>query len=480
MLRREDILALYEQGPEAVVAAILALQEQLDRQARQIARLEERLGLDSHNSSKPPSSDLPGSPGKKSRAERRAEKRATPKKRSGGGSTLKRVETPDEVVVHSPDACMGCGKDISDLEASTGTASRQVFDIEPIRLRVVEHQLGTRLCGCGTENTGEYPSQIKAPTQYGENILALALLLMSGHHLPLGRTAEIIKELSGLAPSEATLLSAVERLDAAIDEPIEATITGLLGAHQLFVDETGMNVKGEQWWLHVAATEKLTHLAIDRHRGQRAIEEIGILPLYDGYLMHDYWSGYNVAEGALHCYCTAHLLRELVRCCERTQISSRSRRFASELITIFTEAIAARRTALLAGVTSVEAGVIASLRRRYAWWVNRGLKIFGAAASGQNTHEHRLLRRLQRDREEILGFLEDVRLEPTNNIAERSFRFAKLRQKTSGCFRSERMAGIYARVQSYLLTARKQGSTLYAAIRGALCGEPFMPVVEGT
>lgn len=480
MLTRETILALYESdGIEAVVTAVVETQSQLLERNRRleerVAVLEERLGLDSRNSSKPPSSDPPGT----NRAERRRQKQATKKKRSGnGGATLRRIENPGKVVVHAPSTCACCGRDLSRRAVEETGAARQVFDIEPVTVTVVEHRTAARRCRCGATTTARFAEQVTAPAQYGPNLLSLGLLLMSGHHLPVRRTCSIIEELSGLRPSEATLLSAVERLDAAIDAPFETIIGGLLDAHQLFVDETGMNVDGKLWWLHIIATRKLTLLAIDRHRGREAIEAIGLLTEYDGYLMHDYWASYTVAERALHGYCCAHLLRELVRCSERS--SDGTHRFAEELMYVLIEAIAARRRAVEAKASAVDAATVDSLRRRYSLWVTRGLALFGPSASGPNTHEHRLLRRLRDDRDEILAFLLDVSLEPTNNIAERGFRFAKIREKISGCFRSETMAHTYARVQSYLLTARKQGATLYEAIRGALTGEPFMPATAGT
>ena len=58
------------------------------------------------------------------------------------------------------------------------------------------------------------------------------------------------------------------------------------------VDETGMSVEGELWWLHVANTELLTYYRAHRKRGRQALADIGILPEYGGVAVHDHWQSY--------------------------------------------------------------------------------------------------------------------------------------------------------------------------------------------
>ena len=88
--------------------------------------------------------------------------------------------------------------------------------------------------------------------------------------------------------------------------------------------------------------------------------------------------------------------------------------------------------------------------------------------------EFNLLRRLQRHASEILTFLLDVTLDPTNNQAERDIRMVKLHDKISGCFRSCDTARVWAVCRSYIATARKQRYTFLNAIRAALLGHPLL------
>ncbi len=65
MLTREEILSIYDAGPEAVISVIQRLETIIEEQAIRIAELEERVRVlesrltqNSRNSSKPPSTDF--------------------------------------------------------------------------------------------------------------------------------------------------------------------------------------------------------------------------------------------------------------------------------------------------------------------------------------------------------------------------------------------------------------------------------------
>jgi transposase len=93
-----------------------------------VAELERRLGLNSSNSGKPPSSDGLHKP-----PARVSSLREQSGKKPGGqpghpGKTLRRTATPDATVDHFPPSCAGCGAALSEAMA-TGHSARQVFDL---------------------------------------------------------------------------------------------------------------------------------------------------------------------------------------------------------------------------------------------------------------------------------------------------------------------------------------------------------------
>ncbi|WP_091192037.1 DUF6444 domain-containing protein [Micromonospora narathiwatensis] len=112
------------------------------------ADLRARLGQDSSNSSRPPSSDGLVKPTPKSLRER-------PGGQPGHeGRTLRQVADPHERVEHEPAGCGGCGAGLAGAPV-TGVAVRQVFDLPDIGVRVVEHRIVSRRCGCGRVRIGQ-------------------------------------------------------------------------------------------------------------------------------------------------------------------------------------------------------------------------------------------------------------------------------------------------------------------------------------
>ncbi len=101
-----------------------------------IAELERRLGLNSSNSSKPPSSDGPRKPP--------SSLRPKGNKPSGGqkghkGHTLTQVPDPDQVIHHKIENCAVCQASLQETQA-TSIIKRQVFDIPVPQIEITEHQ----------------------------------------------------------------------------------------------------------------------------------------------------------------------------------------------------------------------------------------------------------------------------------------------------------------------------------------------------
>ena len=111
------------------------------------------------------------------------------------GRTLRRVEVPDEVIVHALGSCAGCGTSLA-TAAVVSIEARQVFDPPVIRLLVAEHRIERRhFAGCGTVTMAGPPRGVGAPTRYGHGVRAVANYLVGAQHLPYERTAGVLADL---------------------------------------------------------------------------------------------------------------------------------------------------------------------------------------------------------------------------------------------------------------------------------------------
>ena len=161
---------------------------------QRISDLEVRLNRNSSNSSVPPSSEGLSKPPVGNRADRRSKRRNPGKQPGAEGKHLAQVENPDEVIVHRPDKCLSCGKDLSNGEV-VDIEARQVFELPKMAAHVIEHQLVRVACKCGSNTKASPPPEATAPTCYGPSIRALATYLSVYQHVPYDRICEIFADV---------------------------------------------------------------------------------------------------------------------------------------------------------------------------------------------------------------------------------------------------------------------------------------------
>jgi transposase len=423
-----------------------------DLQAR-IAELERRLGLDSSNSGKPPSSDGLRKPA-------RVMSLREPSGKSGGGQkghpgeTLRQVKTPDAVVDHYPKACAGCGAALTAAMA-TSHAARQVFDLPaPAPMLVTEHRAHVCSCAqCGTPTQAAFPEGVGAPVQYGRRICAMVVYLLHGHFLPEDRLAELMCDLFGVSLVPATIARMSRCCAHRLQSVIDAVREGVNRAKVKHLDETGFRLGGKTQWLHIASSVLLTFYRVCAKRGSLLEGVVGIA-------VHDHWKPYYTMKGVLHALCNAHHLRELKALIEIDQED-----WARKMQILLRRACHAANLARERGLP-LKPRLVARIERRYDAIVAQGLAFHQAQPALRRAQRrgwkprrigHNLLLRLDQRRGDVLRFLHDPNVPFTNNEAERDARMMKLRQKISGGFRAQTSADDFAVIRSVLSTAKKQG-----------------------
>jgi transposase len=455
---------------EELLALIEAQARTIEELRAEVGELKRRLGRNSRNSSQPPSTDGPAvSP---SRAARRHGARRPGKQPGAGGSALFQTSDPDEVIDHVPQACGGCGSDLTGA-AALGVVRRQVHDIPTITPVVVEHRLHRRRCGCGTTTTAAPPAGVGAAAVYGPNLRALAVYLLVFQHIPVARAQALIADLTGAHPSTGWISSQLVAVADVLVDVEKLIKTLIVLAHVIHVDETTSNINGVRWWLHVACTDTLTAYHLHPSRGRAAVTEFDVLPAFRGTVVHDALSVYDAYPGARHALCGAHISRELVAAGEADPDQTWPAQALRALHGLNTAAHHARDQQLPAIPPETAQPLLDSWR--HALLV--GLAEHRRAPGRRQSKTRNLLERLRDRDHQVLLFARDLSVPFTNNQAERDVRPTKTQMKISGCHRSDTTAKAWLRVRGYISTVRKHGDNILDALRDAITGNPWKPPV---
>jgi transposase/uncharacterized coiled-coil protein SlyX len=469
-LSREELLAVLTAQAAVIEKQDTRLAEQtarIEELTAQVAELTRQLGRNSGNSSMPPSADRFAKP----KRDRRKPSARKPGKQPGApGSTLELVEDdPDGVVDHVPTECTGCGGDLADAEPA-GTVRRQVRDVPPVKVKVIEHRMHKRACGCGTVTSAAAPAGVDGPVCYGPNLRTLAVYLVVFQHVPVERAAQLIADLTGATVSTGWVSAQVARTAAALVE-VEALIKTLLtAAVVLGADETTINIAGSKQWLHVARTELLTAFHLHHSRSRKAVNDFGVLPGYVGTLVRDALSVYDIYP-ATHALCGAHLIRDLTAAAE----AHPDQIWPAQARTALSDLADAAGTAREQGPTAIPDQIAAEPLRLFRHAVLVGLAQHRRADGRKQTKTRNLLERLRDRQAEILRFATDPTVPFTNNGSERDLRPVKTQIKISGCHRSTTGAQAWLRIRGYISTVRKHRLDVYTALHDAVTGNPWRP-----
>lgn len=428
-----------------------------------------RLGLNSKNSSKPPSSD----PNRK-----KEKKTGTGKKRGGqkghAGKTLEKISDPDEIkeipIDRSSLPDKGAGQ-----YTEGGYETRQVFDIE-ILTKVTEYRAQILFNEKGERFVAPFPEGVRGPAQYGNSVKAHAVYLSQHQLLPYNRVEEYFADQMGLPLNAGSIHNFNRKAYEHLGDFEEFLKKQLIVSKILNADETGININGKRAWLHGCGNSMWTYFFPHEKRGKEAMDKMGVLPSYRNVLCHDHWKSYYRYTDIIHALCNAHHLRELEAAHELD-----GQQWAKEMKILLIEMKRATETAG-GELTKKESKL---WRGKYETLIKKAEeecpppKPPPEPLQGEKKKRGRLkrsksrnlLERLRDFEDDTLRFMENKEVPFTNNLGERDIRMTKVHQKISGCFRSEEGAKMFCRIRSYLSSARKQGYTASYALESLFAGK---------
>lgn len=466
-----------------LVVLVVELSNRVDALVAENQRLRAEAAKNSGNSSKPSSRD-PAAERKRQAEERQAKKAraAGGKQRRAGkqpgtkGTTLEMTNAPDEVVVHAPESCSGCGAGLGDAEV-TAVSRRQVIDIPVPSPITTEHRAQTRRCGCcGDTTTASFPEAVRAPVSYGPRVRAIVVYLLARQHIPVQRTAEAMTDLFGVKIATGTVDAIYNDASRRLVGFVAALVAWLRTLPVLHADETTDRIGTVNCWMHVVSTGLYTLVHASATRGAKAIAEAGVLVGYRGVIVHDRLALYWTLKKAKHGVCAAHLLRDLASVAAvATQTA-----WAAGLAALLVEVNVACDAARAAGHKALAPTRQRAFRSRYDALVAEGLAANPAPPAGRKRgalqrQSFNLVTAFETHRQAVLRFMYDLDVGATNNQAERDLRPVKLHRKISSCFRSQAGATRFANVRSYLSTTRKNDVGALDALTRLFNGDPWMP-----
>jgi len=454
--QREELLVLRQEKEQ--------MRQQLTALAAELASLRERMGRNSRNSSKPPSSDSQGfKPPLKRKGSGR--KRGGQPGHPGAGPELLPVERCKESHDHLPETCRRCGNPLSGVDPAPHR--HQVIDIPPIQAEVIEHRLHRLLCPrCSTSTCAELPRGVES-SHYGPRLSSLVGLLGSAFPLSIGKTSELLERLLGVSISGGAIVAIRARLAACLQEPTEEALREARLQPVVYMDETGAptgnadggNPDGRRGWLWVLMTPKLTVFSQGLSRSSAAAMEL-LGPTFGGIVVSDRFSAYNQLPLEQRQLCWAHIVRDLTAIAERPGASAEmGRRLLNLRQQLFEhwhrwKAGEINRKQLRQRVRPIRAEFEKTLRQVVELGHER--KEQSPWAQTVRTCQH-LLKRQQA----LWTFLDHDGVEPTNNGAERALRSAVIQRKISHGVQSKTGALCRIRLLTVCTSLRQQGRDLW-------------------
>jgi len=388
------------------------------------------------------------------------DRQSNKRKPTKGSTTNKQEKVYQRTIVVND--CVGCGADLSDHVPEDHERRTKIDIVYEKRTTHIDAEVKT-CSDCNTINKGRFPKEFQGPLQYGNGVKALVLNLIIVQMIALNRVQQMVFNMIGHMISEAVILKYAFQLYVALERWEQEETELILKQKVINTDETSLKVDKRKHWIHVCSSGDTVLKFLHPKRGSEAINDINIIPRFNGTIVHDCWASYLSYDNCRHGLCGSHILREL-------EFISQSNGYKwatnmKRLLKKTAKIVAKRKRKKL---TQKE---MLRLRAHYRNILTRGDSEMPIVPPKPKTQRgriaksdaHNLLERLRRNEVAVLLFAQLSYVPFTNNRAERDIRMSKVKQKVSGCFRTEKYAKVYCRVSSYLQTMAKSPKFFMAA-----------------
>lgn len=425
-----------------------ALALQVDRLHKQLALAQERLKLDSKNSSKAPSSD---GPARGSRAQRRTSqrKRGAQPGHKGSYRAMLDEDQVDQIIDCRPIEVCECGAAVQAL--ADEPVRHQVFDVPPVKAQVHEYRRYAGRCtGCGKAHRAALPAGVPSG-QIGPRALALVGTLGTHYHLTQFKIRDLLARLMGVDFSVGAISQAHGKVALALQEPLSQLAGYVEKAPVKHMDETRYPREGAGNWAWAVVTPKVVWYSLLPSRARYVATDL-VGKKFSGILVSDRFAVYDYVDAQQRQICWAHLLRDFTRISQRAGLAGR----------IGHGLLGAGYVLFRWRAQDKSAAQFDPLCRRVKRLLEQG------RTQTQCTRTANTCANLLKLWPALWTFLRDATVPPTNNDAERALRALVLKRKISGPTRSRRGDEFIARGFSAYETCRRQRRDLWNFMHDAV------------
>jgi transposase len=370
------------------------------------------------------------------------------------GSSRPRPTRIDHIqAIPAGDTCPDCGTAFS---GKGTTRERVVEDIVLVRPTVsTKYVIERRWCPkCRTYHEDAVTAALPRH-RLGLHVLLFVVYQKVALGLSYGKIQRELRSYFGLTISAGELPSMVAEV-AALFGPAYARLLELM-RHQaaIHIDETSWRINGVPHWLWVFVNDVVALYVVSRSRGSKVPQAL-LGPDFAGVVISDFFSAYSPLE-VEKAKCWAHLLRDSHDNAKGQDADSERMRFHRTLHALFVEMGLA-----LEQVQADPAG-------RERVYDQMRTRLWQFATEHWRTWQcQQLAERIKKYLDDLVVWLKDPAVDPTNNAAERALRGAVVTRKTSFGSRSKCGAQAFARLLSIIMTWERQGKDFLTIAHQAL------------
>jgi hypothetical protein len=400
----------------------------------------------------------------------------TGKKKGGQPGHKKYALTPlsddeiDETVDHALESCPKCGGDLKYI----GERYKDVIDykVTVIKTRHIFYEY--ECLNCGKTVHSPIPLNIKEPVQYGSEIQALSLALINQGFVSINRTAQIIAGLmhDQITLSQGYICKLQKRASGLLKQFVSEVRMAVIRLKLLYWDDTVIFINTARACMRFYGNEKLALYKAHEAKDRAGIDEDSILAALspDTIVMHDHNTiNYNDDFQFQNIECNEHLSRDL-----QSLIDDSGHSWCEDLKKHIQKAEHDRKQLMEKEYTSFDDEYIQKFNRRLDELLKKADEEYLTSSNRYfETDERRLIARLKKYRENYFMWLSDFSLPTTNNLSERSLRFAKTKQKVSGQFVSQKYSEYFADIRTYIETCYRNGVNCFQALSRLTSGSPY-------